>query len=187
MWAVVFDESASEERVEETRLSAVEALATTHLSQNLYKQTLLNQQRPRNRLISQQGADSSQHGKDNSHKKFLSAGTLQPSSPESSPVSSLYSDDGLEDTITVRGPASSSRLAPRHTIEAPREPPVENNPSSLNKGTGEGREQASPKLPQRTRKQVEHLQPAPWRAMVAQTIEEPKPLGDALDSDESSK
>ena len=167
-------------------LSAGEGLASTHLSQNLYKQTLLNQQKPKNRLIGQQGAESSQHGEDNSREEFPSAGTLQPSS-ESSPLSSLHSDDGLEDSITVRGPAPSSRLAPRHTIEAPSTPPVENYPPSSNKGSGEGSEQPSSRRPQRTRKQVEHFQPAPWRAMVARTIEEPQTLGDALASDESSE
>ena len=167
---VVFDEFPSEERAEETKLSAGKGLASTPLNQLI----------PKKRLISKHN-QLSQCGEEliSQRKGPPTPGIRLPSSTESSPLSSVYSDDGLEETITVRGPVLP---LPSASTRATSSPGGQGNMTSSNESMGE---QSTSRRPQRTRKPVEYFKPATWKAMVAHTNEEPATLGDAISSEKS--
>ena len=141
---VVFNEFPGEERAEETKLSAGEGLASTPLSQLI----------PKNRLISKHN-QLSQRGDEliPQCKGPPTPATRLPSSTESSPLSSVYSDDGLEETITVRGPVLP---LPSASTRATSLIWGQGNTISANESTGE---QSGSWRPQRTRKPVQHFKP----------------------------
>ena len=121
---VVFYESPGEERAKDTRQSAGEGLASTPLSQQISK----NRSISKSSQINQCGEEILRRTEENNREE------LRPSSSESSPLSSLCSDDGLEDTITVRGPILPLSPASTREISSPR---GQGNTLSANESTGE--------------------------------------------------
>ena len=91
--------------------------------------------------------------------------------------------DDIRDSITLRAPATTPNLRsqvpgqPRPSTNAETEEAV----SSQNRPAGE-----ETRRPQRIRRPVDLFKPAPWKALMARTNEEPRTLADALASPEST-
>ena len=170
LWDVVFHDIPSEPAAEKLLLKEGQGLASTPLSQltlknrSISKHTKLRQRREE--IIPQREGPPT-------------ATSLQPASTESSPLSSLYSDDGLAETITVRRPVLPPRSA---STRATSSPGGQGNITPSNESMGE---QSGSQRPQRARKPIKHFKPAAWQALVARTEEEPATLGDVISSEKS--
>ena len=91
------------------------------------------------------------------------------------PTSTTHEDsnnDDMEDTITLRPPATTT---PNTQLPRRRQ---ESMPNAEEPARGNQR-------PQRTRKPIDLFKPAAWKALVARTTEEPRSLAEALASSEA--
>ena len=172
---VVFDESRVVGGGEKLEISAGNGLAETPLNQSLPKEPLLSQQNKASTHV-HENEDLEESDSPNNHEQNLS-----PVTP--------WNNDGLEESITVRGQIHSLPIGARRTTPSQNSPPATNTTSlSTSERTAAEREQALSHRPQQTRKQPEHFQPAAWQAMVAHANDEPQTLGDApLASTESTE
>lgn len=106
--------------------------------------------------------------------------------PNSTDRESTANVDDIKDSITLRAPPTTASVL----SQAKRQPRPPANSEDL-----EGEEQevmlnrppreGGTQRPQRTRRPVDLFKPAPWKALVARTIEEPRTLADALASPDS--
>ena len=135
-WDVVFDEILSERAAEKSLLKEGQGLASTPLSQL----TLKNRSISKHTQLSQRGEEILPQREGPS-----TATSLRPASTESSPLSSVYSDDGLEETITVRRPVLPLWSASTRATSSPAR--GQENITSSNESM---REQSGSWRPQRT-------------------------------------
>ena len=148
-------------------ISVEKGWVETLLNQNLPKQSLLSQQYGAS-TCAHKNEDSEELDSSNNHEQNLSSTTL-------------WNNEELQDSITVCRPVQSLPIGARHTTPS-QNPPAAPNITFFSTSefmVAEG-EQGLSQRPQRLRKQSEHFQPAAWRAMMPRLNDKPQTLGDVL-------